>query len=79
MHQHPRSVPRNATAAGDPSTNPGWTNNGREATHARKRSSVDLSSYTERVAGDADIGTRVEVPGAAERENTKLNQIIQVC
>nr|POF04528.1 autophagy-related protein 13 [Quercus suber] len=78
MHQHPRPLPRTGSAAGPSSTNPERTNHSQSAAHARKRSSVDLSSYTERAVGDADAGARAEVPGTADRENTKLNQIVQV-
>lgn len=81
MHQHPRPAPRSAAAANNPSTNPERTNNPRDQPLSRNRSSVDLASYTERAGGDAgNMASRNgnAASGSDERENQKLNQIIQV-
>ena len=80
MHQHPRPSPRSATPATNPSTNPERTNNSRDQPPSRTRSSVDLASYTERAGGEAAGMARNEsaAAGSQDRENTKLNQIIQV-
>ncbi|KAK3686483.1 autophagy protein 13 [Vermiconidia calcicola] len=80
MHQHPRPSPRTATAAINPATNPERTNNPRDQPPVRTRSSVDLASYTERAGGEA-AGTAARndstAGGSQDRENTKLNQIVQ--
>jgi len=74
MHQHPRPTPRSASSASNPATNPERTNNQRDPPPQRTRSSVDLASYTERAAA-AEASRDV---AQQDREQTKLNQIVQV-
>ncbi|KAM3419008.1 Autophagy-related protein 13 [Cercospora zeina] len=78
MHQLPRPSPRRDSAASNPTTNPERTNNPRDRPPQRTRSSVDLSSYSERPVNDAyQDSARDTATGSQDREATKLNQIIQ--
>lgn len=77
MHQLPRPSSRTVAAA----ASAGNTNRATERLAARTPSNVDLTAYTER-AGQEEASERGRERAGSmanqEREQTKLNQIIQV-